>query len=459
MFFGRTFKKFSTRVALGALLVTSTAAGATGCSLFNTKVVWAITEPTPMQVVVRRADAARAVATNVERLMGSTGIDDDSKWVVKIALKKADVEPLLRDVSGDPEYVSPKGKVRVVNAEAWARALSAVCSTESKSKSVYGSVSDDVHTQYADIAAQAKNVAKIKADIAVEEAAIDDKERAGEKADHEAKKKELKDQLDKSESEYKPKVDAFKAKLKEDAAKASPEVKKQMAAVIAGLQRAVDDAKVANTAALIGYPKAFPGLKEEVKTIVKRIAADVIEERVGTRPNLDKLTPEVKLSGGVSVTIAGLGPEDAGKIDPAALSKDIAERSKNYIIKVVTLIGYIKETQDLLDLQTDLLAEAQGAISGDKNAGGGEDLADIKVELEAAQAANAGGGATGNGKGKRMAVPMEACVEKKEAPKAKEEEKPAEPAKADPPPEDPKGKGKGKGKKPVPQPPKKKGAN
>ena len=46
-------------------------------------------------------------------------------------MKKADVESMLKDVGGDPEHDLPKGgKLRVVQAEAWARVLSKVCSTE-----------------------------------------------------------------------------------------------------------------------------------------------------------------------------------------------------------------------------------------------------------------------------------------------------------------------------------------
>lgn len=443
------WKMMAARVALGALLL----AGGTGCGAFNLKAAWAISETTPMQAVVRRADVARATANNVDRLMGATTVDDDSKWVAKLALKKADVEPMLKDIANDPEYTPAPGKaakLRIVQAEAWALSLSQLCSKEKKSPSLFATVSPDVHSQYAEVSGQAKAVAKIKSDIANEEAAMDDKERAAEKADHEKKKAELQAQLEKTENEFKPKVESFLKKLSEDGAKASPEAKKQMAAAVAGLRRAVEDAKMANAAALIGYPKAMPGLKDEVKTIVKRIAADSIEEKIGTRPNLDKLAPEVKLTGGVSVTVAGLDPSDIGRLKPDDLVKDIAERSKNYVVHVVTLLGYIKETADILTIQSDVLDAAQKAISGDDKAGGGEDLGDLKVELEEAAAAMKANGPSGKGKGKRIPVKMTACEDAK---KPAEPEPPAkvdaEPPKAD----DTMVKGKGKGKdKPQPKP-------
>ena len=365
-----------------------------------------VRETPPMTVVVRRADAARATAANVERLLSATGVDADSKWVGKVALKKADVDAMLQDVGGDPEYDLTKGgKLRVVQAEAWARALSAICSTESKLPSLYATISADVQSGYADIAAQARVVAKIKSDLAAEDAALDDKERAAEKADHEAKKKDLTAQLDKTEAAYKPKVEAFLNKLREETAKASPEAKKQLAPVLAGLRRAVDDARFANTVAALGYVRAVPGLKDEVKSLIKIIAADTIEEQVGKRPNLTKLAPEVKLTGGVSVTVAGLSPEDIGRLKPEDLVKGIAERAKNYVVHVVTLLPYTKETGELLDLQASVIDTAMKGIAADEK-GGGEDVSDLQVEVSV------------TGAKKRMKVPMDSCAEGKAAPKA-----------------------------------------
>jgi hypothetical protein len=380
-------------VALMALAL----GGGTGCAAFNIKSAWALAENTPMQTVVRRADAARATATNVERLMSTTGVDPDSKWVPKLLVTKADAEAVLKDVANDGEYLTLKGeKLRVVHAEAWAQILSKLCSTESKSPSLYASLSGDVHTAYADLASQARVVGKLKFDIKSEDDAADDKERASEKATHEAKKAELEAQLKKTEAEYRPKIDAFKAKLRDEAAKASPEAKKQVAAAVAVLLHAIEAAKLANGAALIGYPKAAPGLKDEVKFIVKRIAADTIEANIGTRPNLEKLVPEVKLSP-VSVTIAGLSPSDLGKLKLEEAVKDIAERSKNYVVHVVLLLPFISETAEMLNLQEEVLKEAQTAVGAGSP---GEDLSDISVTASIA---------AGKGSSKRIAVPMEAC--------------------------------------------------
>jgi hypothetical protein len=399
MMFDHRWLKAPATTAMGLVLLSAS----TGCASFDLKAAWALSENTPMQTVVRRADVARATVTNVDRIIGNTAVDADSKWVAALALKKSDAEPVMKDVANDPEYTSLKGgQLKVVNAEAWASLLSRVCSSEDKAPSVYATLSTDVHTGYAEIAAQSKIVAKLKADIAAEQDAIDDKDKASEKASHETKKAELEGKLDATEKEYKPKVEAFKKKLGEETAKASPEAKKQIGSVVAVLRRAVADAKVANTAALLGYPKAAPGLKDEVKLIVKRIAADTIQANIGTRPNLEKLAPEVKMSP-VSVTIAGLAPSDLGKLKLETAIKDIAERSKDYVVHVVTLLPYIAETGEMLELQDQLLDEAQKGVGVVEV---GEDFGDMKVTASIAP---------GKGTDKRVPVPMEACVAGKNA--------------------------------------------
>src|SRR5438093_170776 len=59
----------------------------TGCGALkaaaNPKVAWAVGDPAPMSVVVRRADAADTTAKEVDRLLTSTPASDDSAWVQK----------------------------------------------------------------------------------------------------------------------------------------------------------------------------------------------------------------------------------------------------------------------------------------------------------------------------------------------------------------------------------------
>lgn len=110
-------------------------------------------------------------------------------------------------------------------------------------------------------------------------------------------------------------------KWKGEVGKAPPEVKKQLTLAMVGFKRAVEDAKLSNSVALLRYPLAMPGMPQELKTQAKRIVADVVEERTGHRPTLEKFEPDIKLDGGVKLTLNGLPPEALVGIKPDQLSK------------------------------------------------------------------------------------------------------------------------------------------
>jgi hypothetical protein len=415
-----------------ALLATSTGCGIIS-GLTNPKAAWALQEPAPMSLILRRADVARATANHIDRLMVSTAMDKDSKWVAKLALKKAEVEATLKDMGSDPDYgaVPKGGKLRVVQAEAWAKALAELCPHESKFPGMFHAVSPEVGKSWGEVAGQSKTIAKLKADKENEQKVIDDKDTsASDKEAHEKKKKEIEEQIDKSEQDYKPKVDALLGKLKDEVAKAPPETKKQLQSALVNFKRAIDDARVANSVALLRYPMAMPQMPQELKTQAKRIVADVVEDKTGHRPVLDKFEPDIKLEGGApKFTLNGLPPEAIAGIKPADLLEEVTKRAKDYVTRVLTLVAYINETQEMLDLQSDVIKTSLSAMDTDeaKVSGLAEDMSEMKVELDEVAAANAGGvkaGGKGKGKGARRPVPMSACGE---APKAADKGKPGKP--------------------------------
>ncbi|APR81616.1 Hypothetical protein A7982_06965 [Minicystis rosea] len=414
------------KLSLGAWLTL----GGAGCGVFsaigNPKAAFALQEPAPMAVILRRADAARATATHVDRLLSATPVDIESKWIAKIALKKAEVEVSLKEIGEDPDYVvPPKAKVRVVQAEAWAKVLAGLCPHESKYPSLFHSVSPEIAAAYADVAGQAKAVAKLKADKEVEVKALEEKDiSASDKEAHEKKKREIEEQIDKIEAEYKPKVEAFMGKLKGEVQKAPPEAKKQMGLAMVGFKRAVEDAKLSNSVALLRYPLAMPGMPQELKTQAKRIVADVVEDKTGHRPTLEKFDPDIKLDGGVKMTLNGLPPEAIPGLKPDALLTDVTLRAKDYATRVLTLAAYIAETQELLDLESIVIKSTMDGLEVDetKVQGAGEDLSELKVELEETVAANANAGAVtakggkggkgGGTKSRRHPVPLAStCAE------------------------------------------------
>jgi hypothetical protein len=169
------------------------------------------------------------------------------------------------------------------------------------------------------------------------------------------------------------------------------------------------------------YPLAMPGMPNELKVQAKRIVADVVEDKTGHRPTLEKFDPDIKLEGGgVKLTLNGLPPEAIGGLKPDALLSEVTKRAKDYATRVLTLAAFIAETQEMLELEEQVIKNAMDGLEVDekKVEGAGEDLSELKVELDAAAAAAAGAGAVtakggkgGGGKKQRYPVPMAAACD------------------------------------------------
>src|SRR5271166_1571027 len=79
----------ATICALFGLLLSMTGCGALG-AMANPKVAWAIQDPAPMSVVVRRADAAEATAKQVDRILTATPASPDAGWLGTVGPKPED---------------------------------------------------------------------------------------------------------------------------------------------------------------------------------------------------------------------------------------------------------------------------------------------------------------------------------------------------------------------------------
>lgn len=391
------------QLALGAAAVTC----GTGCgalsALTNPKAAWAISEPAPMSVIVRRAEVAHGTARQVERLLGETGMNDKSKWPAKTALKNADADALLKVKAGEAVYVgAPGAKFRVVPAEAWFDTLSVICSDENKYPSLIASITPELAKSYGEVAAQAKEIAEIKGQIAAEEKALDDKDQAAQKDEHEKKKQELNDKLSKLNDDVGPKKDKFLQSVKDEAGKASPEVKERVGVAVVNLKRAVEDAKIANSVALIRYPMAVPGLKDDAQVTAKRILADVVEERTGQRPDVNNLKIDVKIDGGVKLSVNGVDKLGSLSIDDVV--SETTTRLKSYVGRVLTLVAYAGETQELLSFESDVLDALNDGMKIAPSADAGDSIADLKIETGPMAAAGAKKGGEHKAHGARTAV-------------------------------------------------------
>ncbi len=99
----------------------------TGCSslkaMANPKLAWALSDPAPMSVVVRRADAADATSREVERLVGETPTNDDSPWLSNVGPDAESGRKTLQEIKTSEPYAAG---VKVVQAELWAKQLTTV---------------------------------------------------------------------------------------------------------------------------------------------------------------------------------------------------------------------------------------------------------------------------------------------------------------------------------------------
>lgn len=113
---------------LGTMVATSTGCGAIAAAA-NPKVAWAINDPAPMSVVVRRADVAEKTAQQVDRVMTDTPANDDSPWLQKVAPAKEDATAALGDLRSNNSLYAAGGPgqgARIVPAEVWARSLASI---------------------------------------------------------------------------------------------------------------------------------------------------------------------------------------------------------------------------------------------------------------------------------------------------------------------------------------------
>jgi hypothetical protein len=356
-FLGRAAKPLrlaSTISALFGLLFIMTGCGALG-AMANPKVAWAIQDPAPMSVVVRRADAAEATAKQVDRILTATPASPDAGWLRTVGPKPEDAAGEVKAIKGEPMY--SKSHARVVPAEVWARTLADIQSTGGSSPNLLALVSSDLAGAYAAISAKEADIADAKAQIETEKAAKDAKDASDEdKKEHDKNVDELKKKVSGLEDEVDPLRKKFLAAAKDAAQKAAPSARDAVGPVLVDLRQAVDDASIADGAAAVRYPLALKSLPDSVLEVVPVLVADIVEEQTGSRPIMNGFKPDVKLDGmDVKLTLNGLSPDDLGKLSLGDLTTETISRTKKWVIHAVTLIAAVSSTKDSLSFEQDTL--------------------------------------------------------------------------------------------------------
>jgi hypothetical protein len=346
-------------VALFALTVPlSTGCGALS-AVGNPGAMWAINDPAPLAVVVRRADAAAATTVEVNRLLTATPIGADSDWLAKVAPDPKDAAADMKMLSQDPDYM--KSHARVVAAEVWIRTLPAVQSPAGDKPNLLAAIDQDLADSYTAIVAKQQEMASLDVQIETEKAARDaDGVSADDKKAHDDTIKTLQKQEDDDDKAVGPLKKDFLGKVKGAAAKVSLDDQKRFAPAVANMLAALNDADISNSAAAIKYPLVIKTLPDAIKSQVPTIAGDVIEEQTGARPALANLKVKLDMSGSkVSVGVDGLG--DLGSLSVTDATKQIVVRSGAWAVHAMTLLGTISSTKNTINFERDVLSQLQTA--------------------------------------------------------------------------------------------------
>jgi hypothetical protein len=190
------------------------------------------------------------------------------------------------------------------------------------------------------------------------------------------------------EALYEPALEKLLAAVGKSAAAASSDDKKVMGPIVLNLIEAVDDAQNANSAAVMQYPMAVPGMQDDLPAAVKRFVADVVEEQTDSRPDMSSFSPDVKLEGGdVKLSLNGIPAEKLGDLDVEELLTEVTLRTTKYVERAATLAVYIADTEDRLSFQSDLLEVWQGGLQATvEGTDGAVDISDLEVASAAAGA-------------------------------------------------------------------------
>jgi hypothetical protein len=356
-------RRLSTHTSLVffGLMLSST----TGCSLLsaagNPGAMWAINDPAPLTVVVRRADAAQITTVEVNRLLTSTPTGKDTTWTLSVSPDPKIAAADIKALQADPDYA--KTKARVVAAEVWIRTLPSVTSPTGEHPNLLAAIDQGLADSYAAIVAKQGEIAGLTTQIETEKAAAGaDGVTPADKKTHQDAVAALQKQEDDAEKAVDPLKKTFLGQVKDASAKLAPDDQKRYAPAVGSLLQALADADIANSAAALKYPIVIKTLPDAIKSVIPSIAADVIEEQTGARPNLANLKVKVDITGSsVTVGLDGLG--DLGALKPADVITETTKRSVHWFTHTLTLLGTISSTKESLNFERETLNQMAAAFA------------------------------------------------------------------------------------------------
>ena len=332
----------------------------TGCgalsAMANPKVAWAIQDPAPMSVVVRRADAAEATAKQVDRILTATPASPDADWLKTVGPKPEDAAGEVKAIKDEPMYA--KSHARVVPAEVWARTLGRHPEHRRQLAQPPRARLERSRRQLRRHHRARRPTSRTPRRRSRSRRTAKDAKGASDadKKPHDKTIDELEKKVSKLEDEVDPLRKKFLEAAKEAAQKAPATTRDAVGPVLVNLRQAVDDASIADGAAAVRFPLAIKSLPDSLQEVVPVFVADIVEEQTGHRPTMNGFKPDIKLDGtDVKLTLNGLGPDDLGKLSMGDLTTQTLDRTKKWVVHAITLLAAVSSTKDTLSFEQDTL--------------------------------------------------------------------------------------------------------
>jgi hypothetical protein len=356
------------------VLAVALCAGATpvmGCAMLsavsNPKVAAALNEDASMYVVLRRSKTAEKIGDSVDLAMTKAPGEGDDGWMAMVSDPTDALKDEMTKASKRHHYAGANAPIRVLPSEGWAKVLPDAVQ-KGTGRTLFAMIGGSLVDQYAAVADLKKQIGDLKGKIEDNKIEIkkdgesdDDKTRLGKEND------DLSSQIDKLEAQVDPLQDKLIAAAKDSASKAQlGSDGTKVVTVVARLQQAVSDAKISNGSALVGYPRAIPGLQSTIKGTVVSFVVEYIEETTGKIVDTSHVQPDVKLDGMTpTITINGLGKDDLGKMSLGDLTSAVVDKTKQFVSDAFGLPSRVGRVGELLTLEAKVLDAILDGLKAD----------------------------------------------------------------------------------------------
>jgi hypothetical protein len=342
-----------------------------GCAMLgavsNPKVAKALNEDASMYVVLRRSTTAEKIADGVDAAMSKAPGEGDDGWMATLAEPTDALKDEMTKASKRHHYAAANAPIRVLPSEGWAKVLTDAVQ-KGTGKTLFAMIGGSLVDQYQAVADLKKQVGDLKGKIEDNKIEMkkdgesdDDKNRLSKEND------DLNSQVDKLEEKVDPLMDKLIDAARDSAGKAQLGGDgTKVVKVVARLRQAIDDAKTSNGSALVGYPRAIPGLQNTLRGTVISFVLEYIEEKTGKVVDTSKVDPQVTLDGTTpNITINGLGPDDLGKLSIGELTSAVLDKTKQFVSDAFALPARVGRVGEMLTLEGKILNAMQDGLKSE----------------------------------------------------------------------------------------------